>query len=155
MERLEKRRIVKLLFLVLSIFSLVGCAEDTYSDVVDIKDGKWAKGENAIFEFSPIGASRTSEISVFIRTTTYYKGQNIRLTVKTIDPDHRFWEDVIVIPVKSCTGTFTTSQMIVRQGIIWPKDGFYAISIRPEEDLVGVQAIGIEITNAREKQTTN
>lgn len=155
MEGLVKRRMRRLLLLILSITSLTGCTESIYSDVVDFADEKWMMSQSAVFEFSPIEASLTSEISVFVRTTVHYKGEKIRLMVKTIDPERKYWQDVVVVPVENRGGMFTTSRFIVRQGISWSKDGTYAISIRPEENLTGIQAIGIEITNARDKQTTN
>lgn len=138
---------------VLALCLLTSCSiSSSYEAVVDLETAQWKKEQNAVFEFSPsTQVGTTSDITIFICTNTYYIGTDIRLVIKTTDPDQMFWQDTITLVTPDGKRAAATYEKLYRRSVIWPKAGAYNISVHPTDSIHGVRAVGLNVTHARGK----
>ena len=144
------------------LFSMLSCNNNSIYDHNELVSKPWAADQKAVFNFEIDDTLSAFNFYINIRNTTDYNYSNLYLFIRTDFPDGRFSIDTAEIFLADINGNWLgdgfgeikDNQRLFRKRGRFPMKGMYRITFEQamrEENLVGIEAVGIRIEKSEKK----
>ncbi|MFI3282436.1 MAG: hypothetical protein SNG10_02765 [Rikenellaceae bacterium] len=133
----------------ISLIVVGGCVASHQSVVEDVNVDEWRDTEYVIMENHDTLTYRNIEI--FARYSPSLVSESTTLTINTMTPDSTSYSEEVTIHFDKSPSQLNASRVVVRpyrEGVIWRQRGEYRFEITPVTPVVGIEAIGVNITKS-------
>ncbi len=123
-----------------------GCIASHQSVVVDVNASAWR--DQASVEMINHDTTTLRDISLFVRYSPQIAEDSLHLSLTISTPDSLNYTEQITIyldPKIEQRGARRVIELPYRKEVLWSSKGLYNITFTPQEEVHGVEAIGVNI----------
>ncbi len=134
------------LFVMLLMIGFGGCIASHQSVVVDVDVDGWS--DRAGVEVINTDTVTPRNIEIFARYSPSLVDDSMRLIINTIAPDSTSYDEEVTIYLNTRMlerGASRIDRYPYRHNVVWRQMGSYKIEMTPAAEIVGVEAIGLNI----------
>lgn len=133
----------------LLVLLFTACMRPTQAVMEDVHPYRWQEAAEVRFENGDTTTLR--DLRLVVRSNREFRNDSLRLKITLLNPDSAHYSEVVAAPMQHPhmpAALHLTDEIPYRRGVVLNRLGEYRILIEPQEEVRGVEAVGINIVKS-------